>query len=101
MSTVGAENLIIIDTPNALLVVDRNCVQEAKHIYSELKAQVILYRAKVIEYIYRSIREARFKIKRIEVKSCTSIRLQMHYYWRGHWIVMSGGYWEWVKRQYA
>ena len=38
VGTVGAENLIIIDTPNALLFVDRNCVQEAKHIYSELKA---------------------------------------------------------------
>ncbi len=37
VATIGVQNLIIIDTPDTVLVADTSCDQEAKHIYAEFK----------------------------------------------------------------
>ncbi len=96
VSAVGVENLIVIDTADALLVVDRSRVQDVKQIVSQLKAlSHESYKAHREVHrpwgTYTVIEEGvRFKIKRIEVKPGASLSLQMHHHRSEHWIVVSG-----------
>lgn len=94
--TVGVKNLIIIDTPDAVLVADKSCAQDVKHIYAELKAKGHdahkLHRTVHRPWgTYTLLEEGpRFKIKRIEVKPGASLSLQMHHHRSEHWVVVSG-----------
>jgi len=96
VGVVGVNNLIIIDTPDALLVADRNRAQDVKHLYANLKAQGHeshkLHRTVHRPWgTYTVLEEGpRFKIKRIEVKPGASLSLQMHHHRSEHWIVVSG-----------
>lgn len=96
VSTVGVENLVIVDTPDALLVADKSHAQDVKHIYAELKAKgheaYKLHRTVYRPWgTYTTLEEGNgFKIKRIEVKPGASLSLQMHYHRSEHWIVVSG-----------
>lgn len=93
---VGVENLIVVDTPDALLVVDKSRAQDVKHLYATLKADGHdthkLHRTVHRPWgTYTVLEEgARFKIKRIEVKPGASLSLQMHHHRSEHWIVVSG-----------
>ncbi len=93
---VGVENLIVIDTPDALLVADKHLSQEVKHLYGMLKANGHETH-KTHRTVYRpwgtyTILEDsdRYKIKRIEVNPRASLSLQMHHHRSEHWIVVSG-----------
>jgi mannose-1-phosphate guanylyltransferase / mannose-6-phosphate isomerase len=96
VGTVGVENLIIIDTPDALLVADKNRAQEVKKIYAQLKKQGhdshrIHSTAHRPWGTYTVLEEGpNFKIKRIEVKPGASLSLQMHHHRSEHWVVVSG-----------
>ncbi len=96
VGAVGVDNLIIVDTPDALLVADKRCTQDVKLIYNALKAQGNdAY--KLHRKVYRPWgsytvleEESRFKIKRLEVKPGGRLSLQMHHHRSEHWIVVSG-----------
>ena len=96
IGAVGIKNLVVIDTPDALLVAERSHAQDVKHLYASLKASG--HEAhKLHREVYRpwgayTVLEAgaNFKIKRIEVKPGASLSLQMHYHRSEHWIVVSG-----------
>ena len=96
VGAVGINNLVIIDTPDALLVADRARAQDVKHVYAKLKAQGHeshkLHRTVHRPWgTYTVLEEgSRFKIKRIEVKPGASLSLQMHHHRSEHWIVVSG-----------
>lgn len=96
VGVVGASNLVIIDTADALLVVDKSCTQNVKHIYSDLKARGHeahkLHRTAHRPWgTYTVLEEGKgFKIKRIEVKPGSSLSLQMHHHRSEHWVVVSG-----------
>ena len=96
VGAVGLNNLVIIDTPDALLVADRSRAQDVKHVYAKLKAQGHeshkLHRTVHRPWgTYTVLEEgSRFKIKRIEVKPGASLSLQMHHHRSEHWIVVSG-----------
>ena len=96
IGTVGIENLIIIDTVDALLVADKSCAQDVKHVYAKLKAMGHdahkLHRTVHRPWgTYSVLEEGQgFKIKRIEVKPGASLSLQMHHHRSEHWIVVSG-----------
>ena len=96
VGAVGVSNLIIVDTPDALLVVDRSRAQDVKHVYASLKAQGHdahkLHRTVHRPWgTYTVLEEGlNFKIKRIEVKPGASLSLQMHYHRSEHWVVVSG-----------
>jgi mannose-1-phosphate guanylyltransferase/mannose-6-phosphate isomerase len=96
VGAVGVSNLIIVDTPDALLVVDRSRAQDVKHVYASLKAQDHnahkLHRTVHRPWgTYTVLEEGvGFKIKRIEVKPGASLSLQMHHHRSEHWIVVSG-----------
>ena len=96
VGAVGVDNLIVIDTPDALLVTERSRAQDVKYLYASLKDRG--HEAyKLHREVYRpwgtyTVLEtgANFKIKRIEVKPGASLSLQMHYHRSEHWIVVSG-----------
>lgn len=96
IGAVGVKNLIIIDTPDAVLVADKSCAQDVKHIYAELKIKGHdthkLHRTVHRPWgTYTVLEEGNgFKIKRIEVKPGSSLSLQMHHHRSEHWIVVSG-----------
>ncbi|MES2978757.1 MAG: mannose-1-phosphate guanylyltransferase/mannose-6-phosphate isomerase [Pseudomonadota bacterium] len=96
VGVVGVSDLIIIDTPDALLVANRNNSQDVKQIYSQLKAQGHeshkLHRTVQRPWgSYTILGEGNgFKIKRIEVKPNAKLSLQMHHHRSEHWIVVSG-----------
>lgn len=96
VGAVGVKDLVIIDTPDAVLVADRNRAQDVKHIYARLKKEGHeAYRLHSTVHrpwgTYTVLEEGmHFKIKRIEVKPGASLSLQMHHHRSEHWIVVSG-----------
>lgn len=96
IAAVGVNNLMIIDTPDALLVADPSHAQDVKHVVAQLKKQgneaYKLHRTVSRPWgSYTVLGEgARFKLKRIEVKPGASLSLQMHHHRSEHWIVVSG-----------
>jgi mannose-1-phosphate guanylyltransferase len=96
IGAIGVDNLIVIDTPDALLIADSERAQDVKQIFSELKA-----RGHETYKVHRTVNRpwgtysvleegSRFKIKRIEVKPGESLSLQMHHHRNEHWVVVSG-----------
>jgi len=96
VAAVGLNNIMIIDTPDALLVADTNRSQDVKTVVTQLKladhAIVKLHRTVSRPWgTYTVLEEgSQFKIKRIEVKSGARLSLQMHHHRSEHWIVVSG-----------
>lgn len=96
VSAVGVDNLIIVETADAVLVADRNKSQDVKHIVSQLEQQKReeknLHRKVARPWgWYDSVDEGeRFKVKRIQVKPGASLSLQMHHHRAEHWIVVKG-----------
>ncbi|MBA3033083.1 MAG: mannose-1-phosphate guanylyltransferase/mannose-6-phosphate isomerase [Gammaproteobacteria bacterium] len=93
---IGINDLLIVDTPDALLVAHRDQAQEVKQIVGQLKRQghatVNLHRTVFRPWGSYTILEEgpRFKIKRIVVKPGASLSLQMHHHRSEHWVVVSG-----------
>ena len=96
VSTVGLDNVIVIETADAVLVADRNQSQHVKNIVGQLGAQereeTNLHRKVARPWgWYDSIDQGeRFKVKRIQVKPGASLSLQMHHHRAEHWVVVKG-----------
>lgn len=96
VAAVGVADLMIIDTPDALLVAHPDRAQDVKQVVTRLKKQnhdaYKLHRTVSRPWgTYTVLEEGpRFKIKRIEVKPGASLSLQMHHHRSEHWIVVSG-----------
>jgi len=96
VGTVGIENLVIIETADAVLVADRASSQDVKEIVHQLeqkKREEKNFHRKVARPWgwYDSVDEGeRFKVKRIQVKPGASLSLQMHHHRAEHWIVVKG-----------
>ena len=96
VSVVGVENLVIVETADAVLVADRKNSQDVKHIVNQLEEQnreeKNLHRKVARPWgWYDSVDEGeRFKVKRIQVKPGASLSLQMHHHRAEHWIVVKG-----------
>lgn len=96
VTLVGLKNIIVIETPDAVLVTDKSCSQDVKYIVENLK------RNQREEYAthrkvnrpwgwYDSIETGNgFKIKRIMVKPGAKISLQSHEHRAEHWVVIKG-----------
>jgi len=96
VTAVGLDNVVVVETPDAVLVADRSRSQEVKHVVAALAAQErpegTLHRRVHRPWgWYDSIDHgARFQVKRIMVKPKASLSLQMHHHRAEHWIVVSG-----------
>jgi mannose-1-phosphate guanylyltransferase / mannose-6-phosphate isomerase len=96
VAVVGVENLLIVETTDAVLVAHKDCAQEVKKVVDYLKA------AKRSEHqvhsrVYRPWgwyegidAGDRFQVKRIMVKPGEKLSLQMHHHRAEHWVVVSG-----------
>lgn len=93
---VGVQNLVVVETPDAVLVADTARSQDVKHIVSILqqqkRAELDLHRKVHRPWgWYDSIDEdGRFKVKRIQVKPGASLSLQKHHHRAEHWVVVKG-----------
>ena len=96
VALVGVQNLVVVETPDAVLVADRSRSQDVKHIVNALQQQKreehALHRKVHRPWgWYDSIDEGgRFKVKRIQVKPGASLSLQKHHHRAEHWVVVSG-----------
>ncbi|WP_297476619.1 mannose-1-phosphate guanylyltransferase/mannose-6-phosphate isomerase [Thermococcus sp.] len=95
-ATVGVENLIIIDTDDALLVAHRGEGQRVKEVYRRLKERnderAIVHRTAYRPWGSYTVLEEneRYKIKRLTVLPGKKLSLQMHYHRSEHWVVVRG-----------
>jgi mannose-1-phosphate guanylyltransferase/mannose-6-phosphate isomerase len=96
VGVVGLSNVVVIETPDAVLVADRARCQEVKHVVADLqgsgRSEHTLHRQVHRPWgWYDSIDSgSRFQVKRIMVKPGASLSLQKHYHRAEHWIVVSG-----------
>ena len=96
VSLLGVENLVVIETADAVLVADRASSQNVKHIVQRLsehdRNEHTLHRKVHRPWgWYDSIDEgSRFKVKRILVNPKASLSLQLHHHRAEHWIVVKG-----------
>ncbi|MFA4989083.1 MAG: cupin domain-containing protein, partial [Candidatus Omnitrophota bacterium] len=96
VSTIGVKDLIIADTPDALLVCDRNRTQDVKHLVDKLKTlrrkehQVHLTERRPWGSFTVLQKGPGFKIKLIELAPKKRISLQRHKLRAEHWVVISG-----------
>ena len=96
IAALGVKNLIVVDTPDALLVADVGRAQDVKQVVAELKRvgheSATSHRTVHRPWgTYTVLEEGpRFKLKRIVVKSGASLSLQKHQHRSEHWVVLSG-----------
>lgn len=96
VATVGVEDLVIVETKDAVLVVHRNKVQDVKRIVDQIKAdgrhEYLDHREVYRPWgVYDSIDKGqRYQVKRITVKPGAKLSVQMHHHRAEHWIVVSG-----------
>jgi mannose-1-phosphate guanylyltransferase/mannose-6-phosphate isomerase len=93
---LGTSDLVIVDTPDAVLVASSEKVEQVKDVVAQLrkegKAQAVIHRRVARPWgWYDSIDMGeRFQVKRIAVKPGASLSLQMHHHRAEHWIVVKG-----------
>jgi mannose-1-phosphate guanylyltransferase/mannose-6-phosphate isomerase len=96
VATVGVQNLIIVDTPDALLVAHKNVAQKVKTVVDALKERkhesTHLPAAVNRPWgTYATLKEEDgYKVKRITVKPGEALSLQYHHQRAEHWVVVKG-----------
>jgi len=96
IAAVGVDDLVIIDSDDAVLVAPRSRAQDVKLVVNHLEAQGSsrhLYHRKVFRPWghYDCLDEGdRFQVKRISVKPGGKLSLQLHHHRAEHWIVVRG-----------
>ncbi len=96
VATIGVKDLVIVDTPDALLVADRSKTQDVANIVAKLKAAG----RKEHESQLRNYRPwgffetlnvgPRFQVKLLHVKPGGKLSMQMHHHRSEHWVVVRG-----------
>jgi mannose-1-phosphate guanylyltransferase/mannose-6-phosphate isomerase len=96
VATIGLERIIVVDTPDATLVCQRDRAQEVKDLVTEL------HRQQMVESVHHTTEERPwgryvvmdegpgFKVKRIVVDPGKKLSLQVHQRRAEHWVVVSG-----------
>ncbi|WP_405080695.1 mannose-1-phosphate guanylyltransferase/mannose-6-phosphate isomerase [Pectobacterium versatile] len=96
VATVGIENLVIVDTKDALLVAHKDHVQDVKNIVNNLKESG---RGEFQQHreVHRPwgkyehvIEGKRYHVKKVMVKPGKKTAMQLHYHRSEHWVVVSG-----------
>mgnify|MGYP001386258637 CR=1 FL=1 len=96
VAAIGLKNLIIVETGDAILIVEKDQSQEVKNIVNTLKENGIpegqehkkIYRP--WGYFESVVDDSRWKVKLINVKPGENLSLQMHNHRSEHWVVVSG-----------
>ncbi len=96
VALIDVEDLIVVDTEDALLISKKGSSQKVKSIVNSLKQ-----RGSLLPIVHKCVHRpwgtytvledcAGFKIKKIEVKPGKRLSLQKHFHRNEHWIVVSG-----------
>ncbi|CUS47096.1 MAG: mannose-1-phosphate guanylyltransferase ManC [Idiomarinaceae bacterium HL-53] len=96
VATVGVDDVVVVQTKDAVLVTKKDQVQDVKKIVEELKA-ADRSEYKLHREVYRPWGKydsvdagARYQVKRITVKPGEKLSIQMHHHRAEHWVVVSG-----------
>jgi len=96
LATVGIDDIIVVETADAVLVASKDRAQDVKHIVNTLKARKRV-EFKVHRCVYRPWGSyegidagPRFQVKRLTVKPGAALSLQMHHHRAEHWVVVKG-----------
>ncbi len=96
VATVGVEDLVVVETKDAVLVAHKDRVQDVKKVVSQIEAdgrhEHLNHREVYRPWgVYDSIDNGhRYQVKRITVKPGAKLSVQMHHHRAEHWIVVSG-----------
>ncbi|SEA67109.1 MULTISPECIES: mannose-1-phosphate guanylyltransferase/mannose-6-phosphate isomerase [Acidovorax] len=96
LACVGVQGLVVVETPDAVLVADQRHTQDVKKIVDRLKrdgrTEGLLHRKVYRPWGWYDGVDAgeRFQVKRILVKPGGKLSLQMHHHRAEHWIVVRG-----------
>lgn len=96
VATVGVDDLVVVETADAVLVAQRDQVQQVKVIVEELKrrrrGEVLLHRRVSRPWgAYEGVDAGeRFQVKRITVNPGAALSLQKHHHRAEHWVVVKG-----------
>jgi len=96
VATLGVDNLVVVETKDAVLVANKEKVQDVKQIVARLKQSGRSEHANHREVyrpwgVYDSVDNGhRYQVKRITVKPGAKLSVQMHHHRAEHWIVVSG-----------
>ncbi len=96
VTTIGADDLVIVQTKDALLIAKQNQVQDIKKVVDVLKrenrSEHISHREEYRPWgRYDSVDQGgRYQVKRITVKPGERLSTQMHYHRAEHWVVVAG-----------
>ena len=96
VTAVGLDDIVVVETKDAVLVTDRRKSQDVKQVVAALHLD-----GRTEQNLHRQVHRpwgsydsidagARFQVKRIMVKPGASLSLQMHHHRAEHWIVVSG-----------
>lgn len=95
-AVVGLDNVVVVATPDAVLVTSRDNAEQVKGLVEQLKAQ---NRQQAIEHLrtyrpwgyYQAVDLGpRYQVKRIVVKPNAKLSLQKHFHRAEHWIIVRG-----------
>ncbi len=96
VGAIGMRDVVIVETPDAVMVAPRGRSQEVKHVVGQLQSS-----GRTEQNLHRQVHRpwgwydsidagSRFQVKRIMVKPGASLSLQKHHHRAEHWIVVSG-----------
>lgn len=96
VTTIGVENLVIVQTKDAILISDKAQVQKVKNIVDKIKTS-----KRTEHYEHREVYRPwgmsdtidsgnRYQVKRLSVKPNETLSLQMHHHRAEHWIIVQG-----------
>jgi mannose-1-phosphate guanylyltransferase/mannose-6-phosphate isomerase len=96
LATVGLDNIIVVETADAVLVASKDKAQDVKEIVRQLKDEQ-REEYKVHREVFRPWGSyqgidagPRFQVKRLSVKPGAQLSLQMHHHRAEHWVVVKG-----------
>jgi mannose-1-phosphate guanylyltransferase/mannose-6-phosphate isomerase len=96
VAAIGIDDIVVVETSDAVLIANKDRVQDVKHIVAALKKNQRT-EATLHKRVYRPwgsyeslVNAHRFQVKRIVVNPGQQLSLQMHHHRAEHWIVVSG-----------
>ena len=96
VSTIGVKDLVIVDTPDAVLVADRSRAQDVSKMVAELKRTKRSQHAQHLRNsrpwgFFETLNVGpRFQVKLLHVKPGGRLSTQMHHHRSEHWVVVQG-----------
>jgi len=96
IAALGLKELVVVDTKDALLIADKNNVQDVKLVVEHLKAQSRSeYREFSMRYqpwghVESLVRDTRYQVNRVTVIPGGELSLQLHHHRIEQWVVLTG-----------